>query len=66
MKNYCAKIENNVVTEIVVGSYDWVTSNLAGQWHDLGGEPLTIGVDWLYDPNTNTFSPPPPDPDPIP
>lgn len=62
MKNYCAKIDNNVVTEIIVGDYEWVMSNLAGDWHDLGGDPLLVGVYWTYDANTNTFNPPPPPP----
>lgn len=59
-KNYCALVANGIVTEIIVSEYLWATTNLEGDWHDLGGEPLTVGVYWTYDPNTNTFSPPPP------
>ena len=60
MKNYVAQLVNNVVTEIVVGDYEWVTANLAGEWHDLGLEPLTVGIGYTYDPATDTFTPPPP------
>jgi hypothetical protein len=59
MKNYCALVANNTVTEIIVGDYDWATENLQGDWHDLGPEPLTVAIGWTYDPDTNTFSPPP-------
>ena len=59
MKNYCALLDNNVVTEIIVADFDWVQNNLQGDWHDLGGEPLLVAVGWLYDETTNTFTPPP-------
>lgn len=58
MKNYCALVSDNCVTEIIVGEFDWVQNNLPGQWHDLGGEPLTVAVGWIYDPATNSFTPP--------
>lgn len=64
MKNYCALTVNNIVTEIIVADFDWVQSNLDGDWHDLGPEPLVVAIGYIYDPNTNTFSPPP-DPTPI-
>ena len=65
MKNYCASIVSNVVNEIIVADYEWAIANLDGEWKDLGPEPLTIAVGWIYDPTTNTFSPPP-DPEPTP
>lgn len=65
MKNYCALVNNGTVTEIIVGDFDWVTANLDGDWHDVGGEPLTVAIGWLYDADTDTFSAPPP-PQPIP
>lgn len=65
MKNYCALVVNTVVTEIIVADYEWATANLEGDWHDLGGEPLTVAIGWLYDSATDTFSPPPPPPDPV-
>ena len=63
MKNYCALVENGVVAEIIVAAYSWVEQTLAGDWHDLGGEPLTVAVGWIYE--NGEFTPPPP-PEPIP
>ena len=57
--NYCALVVNDVVTEIIVSDYEWATTNLEGDWHDLGGDPLTVAIGWLYDSATDTFSPPP-------
>jgi hypothetical protein len=54
-KNYCAKLVNSVVTEIIVADHAWVTANLQGEWHDLGGEPLAVGVGWTYDADTDVF-----------
>jgi len=47
-KNYCALVANNVVTEIIVADYAWATQNLDGDWYDLGGDPLTVAIGWLY------------------
>jgi len=58
MKNYCALVTNSEVTEIIVGDIDWATANLDGDWHDLGPEPLTVAIGWIYDAATNTFSAP--------
>ncbi len=58
-KNYCALVVNGSVTEIIVADYAWATANLDGDWHDLGGEPLTVAIGWTYDATTNTFSAPP-------
>ena len=58
MKNYVAQLVNNIVDEIIVGDYDWAVANLPGNWHDLGAEPLTVGIGYIYDPTTDTFSPP--------
>ena len=59
MKNYVAQLAANIVTEIIVGDYAWAVANLAGNWHDLGVEPLTVGIGYIYDPDTDTFTPPP-------
>ena len=59
MNNYCARVENNLVVDVIVADYEWVTENLSGDWHDLGGDPLTIGLGWIYDEATNTFTAPP-------
>jgi hypothetical protein len=59
MKNYVAQLANNIVEAIIVGDYEWAVANLAGEWHDLGLEPLTVGIGYIYDPDTDTFTPPP-------
>jgi hypothetical protein len=59
VNNYCALVVADVVTEIIVGDYEWVTQNLEGDWHDLGPDPLVVCIGWLYDASTDTFSPPP-------
>ena len=59
MKNYVAQLADNVVEAIIVGDYDWAVANLPGNWHDLGSEPLTVGIGYTYNPTTNTFTPPP-------
>ena len=60
MKNYCAKVVNNTVTEIIVADYAWATANLQGEWHDLGGEPLTVGIGYIYDAVNDVFVAPTP------
>ncbi len=55
MKNYCALLNNNVVVEIIVADFHWVTENLAGDWHDLGGEPLTVAIGWTFDAVNDVF-----------
>lgn len=64
MKNYVAQLADNIVDAIIVGDYDWAVANLTGEWHDLGPEPLTVGIGYTYDPATDTFTPPPP-PEPV-
>jgi len=59
VKNYVAQLANNVVEAIIVGDYEWATENLQGDWHDLGSEPLTVAIGWIYDAATDTFSAPP-------
>lgn len=59
MKNYCALVANEIVDQIIVADYQWVTENLTGDWHDLGPEPLVVAIGWTYDSETDTFSPPP-------
>jgi hypothetical protein len=57
--NYVAQVINNIVNEIIVGDYEWVVANLPGEWHDLGGDPLTVCIGYTYDAATDTFTPPP-------
>ncbi len=53
--NYCAKVENGIVAEVIVADYAWATANLEGDWHDLGGEPLTVGIGYIYDAVNDVF-----------
>ncbi len=62
MKNYCALVSDDIVTEIIVSDYQWAVDNLSGDWHDLGPGPLTVAIGWVYDAQSQTFSPPPPKP----
>ena len=57
-KNYVAELTGSVVTAIFVADYEWAQANLSGVLHDLGGEPLTVGIGYTYDPTTDTFTPP--------
>ena len=63
MKNYVAQLANNIVTEIIVGDYDWAVANLDGEWHDLGAEPLTVAIGDFYDADLDEFVTPPSDDD---
>jgi len=47
-KNYCAETVNDECVAIIVADYSWVTANLSGVWHDLGGEPLTVAVGQVW------------------
>lgn len=47
-KNYCAEVKDQVVTNIIVADYAWATANLDGDWHDLGSEPLTVGIGYIW------------------
>lgn len=62
MPNYCACIEKNIVSRIIVADYAWVTENLEGEWIDLGSDPLVVGIGYTYDSLTNDFTPPPTQP----
>lgn len=59
---YVAKIENSLVIQVIVGTADWATPNLGGQWVD--SETL-VGIGWTWD-ETNGFQPPaePTEPEP--
>jgi len=59
VKNYVAQLANNIVEAIIVADYEWATADLDGDWHDLGPEPLTVAIGWIYDAATDTFSAPP-------
>jgi hypothetical protein len=61
MTTYAAQIVENIVTEIIVGDFVWANENLEGEWVDCtdNGE-LIAGVGYIYDPSTETFTPPAP------
>lgn len=56
MKTYCALLDNNVVTKIIVGDYVWANENLDGEWVDCtdNGE-LTIAIGYTYDAVNDVF-----------
>ncbi len=62
-KNYCALVVNGTVTEIIVADYAWVTANLDGDWYDLGGDPLTVAIGWLYEDGQFVAPPEPVEPE---
>lgn len=70
-----ARIENNIVTQVIVAdTKEWCEANLGGEWvqtsyntyggvHKLGGEPLRknyAGVGFSYDAEKDAFIPPQP------
>ena len=57
-KNYCALVVSEIVTQIIVADYAWATANLEGDWHDLGGEPLAVGIGYIYDAVNDVFTTP--------
>lgn len=60
MKNYCALLVQNVVTEIIVGDYIWANENLDGEWVDCTNDgELTVAIGYTYDPDTQEFTAPP-------
>lgn len=55
MNNYCAQMNNNTVMQVIVADFDWVKNNLQGDWVDLGGDPLTVGIGFTYDSVNDVF-----------
>lgn len=47
-KNYCAFVVNNMIAQIIVADIEWASQNLAGDWCDLGPEPLTVGIGYIW------------------
>lgn len=46
MNEYAARIDDGVVTQIIVGTAEWATDNLGGTWVQATTE---IGVGWTWD-----------------
>ena len=67
MTEYAAEISTGIVTEIIVGNYEWANENLVGKWADCtdNGE-LTVGIGYTYDSTTGIYTAPLPAPDPTP
>jgi hypothetical protein len=55
-----AKIENNIVVQVIEGSHQWANEKLGGTWVDING--FNIGLGYTYNSNSNTFTPPKPYP----
>jgi hypothetical protein len=58
---YCAKIEDGVVTQVIVcNDHSWASRHLGGQW--VCTESVLVGVGWTYD--GQEFTPPEAEPQP--
>jgi len=57
MSNYVAQVSNGFVVQVIISDYEWATENLEGEWHDLGGDPLTVGIGYTYDEVNDVFIP---------
>lgn len=53
--NYVAQVRQGVVVQVIISDYEWATANLEGEWHDLGGDPLTVGIGYTYDALNDVF-----------
>jgi hypothetical protein len=56
---YAGKIENGYVTQAIVGTAQWATDNLGGEWADSLDK---IGIGWTWDAD-HGFRPEQPSPD---
>lgn len=64
---YFAKVENGIVTDLHVVSYEFIVANPdrygdPSLWIETfadGSGPGYCGIGWTYDSATNTYSPPP-------
>jgi len=53
-ETYAARIENNTVIEVIVGTAEWATTRLGGTW--VNSETV-VGIGWTWD-EVNGFQPP--------
>lgn len=51
---YSAKIDNGIVTQVIVGNASWATETLGGFWVDT---PTKVGGGWTWN-ETDGFQPP--------
>jgi hypothetical protein len=54
MRTYAARIEDGIVTQVIVGDPVWAADRLGGVW---AGSDSKVGVGWTY--TDGTFTPPP-------
>jgi hypothetical protein len=54
MEVYGAKIENGIVSEVIVGTASWAVDRLGGLW--INSDTL-VGIGWTWD-EINGFQPP--------
>jgi len=61
MSEYAAQLNNNIVSQVIVGNYEWAIENLGGVWVDCTcGENPCASIGYIYDPTNETFSEPAP------
>lgn len=46
MEQTAAKINNNIVEQVIVGSWEWATEFLGGVWVDATGQQ--VGINFTY------------------
>ena len=47
MKLKAAKIETGIVTDIIVGDYNWAIERLGGEWVDATDKVVGVGYEFL-------------------
>ena len=57
MSTYAAELVDNVVIRVIVGTAEWASTNLGGEWRDSP----KIGPGWTW--TDNEWRPPQPSPD---
>ena len=53
MNTYAAKVEDGTVVQVIVGTPEWATDRLGGEW---AGSDSKVGIGWTY--TDGTFTPP--------
>lgn len=60
MSEFAAQLKNNIVSQVIVGNYEWAIENLGGVWVDCTcGDQPCASAGYLYDVSNKSFSPPP-------
>jgi hypothetical protein len=58
VNTYAAKVENSMVTQVIVGTPEWAESRLGGTWV---ASDVKVGVGWTV--QDGVIVPPEPEPD---